>query len=205
MKIKAHKKATIIALMLLALNVPGNAQNWDIDIARNINPQNPNSGYWKTTSGATYFISAAVPFSLLAIGLIEKDAELKNKSYEVFGSIVIELVVSESMKVIFNRMRPAEKYPLVIYPYKNVYGKSFPSGHTSLAFSAAASLSIQCKRWYITVPAYLWAGSVGYSRMYLGVHYPSDVLAGAAVGIGSAYLAHWLNQKLFKKKMQRPG
>jgi membrane-associated phospholipid phosphatase len=205
MKMKAYKKNSIVAIALLVSVLSGNAQNWDVDIARNINPQNPNSGYWKTTSGATYFISAAVPVSLLVIGLIEKDAQFKNKSYEVFGSIVIELVVSESMKAIFNRMRPGEKYPLTIYPYKNVYGKSFPSGHTSLAFSAAASLSIQCRRWYITVPAYLWAGSVGYSRMYLGVHYPSDVLAGAVVGIGSAYLAHWLNQKLFKKKKQHPG
>ena len=81
-----------------------------------------------------------------------------------------------------------------------MHGRSFPSGHTSLAFSTAASLSIQFNKWYVTLPAYLWAGSVAYSRMYLGVHYPTDVLGGAAVGIGSAYLAHWLNQKFFKNK-----
>ena len=90
-----------------------------------------------------------------------------------------------------------EKYPTEIFPYHVIHGKSFPSGHTSIAFSAAASLSIQLKKWYATLAAYLCATSVGYSKIYLGEHYPSDVLAGAAVGLGSAYLAHWLNDKLF--------
>jgi undecaprenyl-diphosphatase len=110
------------------------------------------------------------------------------------------------MKSGFKRQRPAETYPGIIIPYKIVYGRSFPSGHTSLVFASAASLSIQFKKWYVTVPAYLWAASVGYSRMYLGVHYPSDVITGAAVGIGSAYASQWLNKKLFPpKKMAKAG
>jgi undecaprenyl-diphosphatase len=58
-------------------------------------------------------------------------------------------------------------------------------------------MSIQYKKWYVVVPAFAWAGSVGYSRLYLGEHYPTDVFAGAAIGIGSAYLSEWLNKKLF--------
>ena len=141
-----------------------------------------------------------MPVGLLVTGFIEKDFALRKKSYEIFGSIVIELLVSEAMKVSIDRQRPVEKYPGEVFPYRAVYGRSLPSGHTSLAFATAASLSLQFNKWYVTVPSYLWATSVAYSRIYLGVHYPSDVIAGAAVGIASAYLTHWLNHKLFQKK-----
>ena len=181
------------------LHVNVMAQNWDIDITKSINPQNPNSSYWKFTSASTYFISAAVPLSLLTAGAIKNDRALKEKSREIFGTIIIEIINSEAMKIAIDRQRPAEKYPQEVFPYKDTRGRSFPSGHTSLAFGTAASLSIQYKKWYVTLPAYMWAASVGYSRIYLGVHYPSDVLAGAAVGIGSAYLCNWLNRKLFPK------
>jgi undecaprenyl-diphosphatase len=77
---------------------------------------------------------------------------------------------------------------------------SFPSGHTSVAFSTATSLYLAYPKWYVAVPAFTYAASVGYSRMYLGVHYPSDVLAGAVIGAGSAWLMYKANKWLFKKK-----
>ena len=195
-----HKIKTFIVFLLLCAALKTSAQNTDLDILKGINPENPNSSYWKTMSGSAYFVSAAVPVFLLSEGMIKNDPVMRRKARNVFGAILLELVISESMKSGFKRKRPAETYPGIIFPYKVTLGRSFPSGHTSLVFATAASLSIQCKKWYITVPAYLWAANVGYSRMYLGVHYPSDVIAGAAVGIGSAYLSEWLNKKLFPPK-----
>ena len=190
----------MVVALLLSLFTTTRAQNWDIDLLKDLNPRHPTSGYWRFTTNSDYFISAGIPISLLATGIITKSPQLRRKSLETFGAIVTELAISEAMKVSFNRLRPAEKYPTEIFPYHSIHGRSFPSGHSSLAFSAAASLSIQCKKWYVTVPAYLWASSVGYSRLYLGVHYPSDVLMGAAVGIGSAYLAHWLNKVIGRRR-----
>ena len=69
-----------------------------------------------------------------------------------------------------------------------------------MAFATATSLSLTYPKWYIIVPAYSWAGAVGYSRMHLGVHYPSDVFIGALVGAGSAWLTHAMNKKLLKVK-----
>ncbi len=57
---------------------------------------------------------------------------------------------------------------------------SFPSGHTSIAFSMATIFGHQYPKWRI--PLYVGAGLVGLSRIYLGRHYASDVLMGAAVG-----------------------
>jgi membrane-associated phospholipid phosphatase len=78
-----------------------------------------------------------------------------------------------------------------------------PSGHTSTAFATATSLSMAYPKWYVIIPSYAWASSVGYSRMHLGVHYPSDVFIGAIVGSGSAFLTHKANQWLEKKSRKR--
>ncbi|MBV9963821.1 MAG: phosphatase PAP2 family protein [Parafilimonas sp.] len=101
------------------------------------------------------------------------------------------------MKIIFDRPRPFEKYDDV-YPYQYETGQSFPSGHASLAFATATSLSLEYKKWYVVVPAYAWAFGVGYSRLYLGAHYPTDVIGSAVTGAGSAFISHWVSKKIFK-------
>ena len=79
-----------------------------------------------------------------------------------------------------------------------------PSGHTSTVFAAATSVSILYPKWYVIAPSYLFAASVGYSRMYLGVHYPSDVLIGAIIGTASSLGAHLLFKQLKKKYFKDP-
>jgi len=68
---------------------------------------------------------------------------------------------------------------------------SFPSGHTSIAFSAAQYLQMR-EGWKYGVPAYIAASFVGYSRVHAKEHYTRDVLAGAALGIGTSY---WLTDQ----------
>ena len=79
---------------------------------------------------------------------------------------------------------------------------SFPSGHTSSAFCTATSLSLLFPKWYVAVPSYLYAATVGYARMYQGVHYPSDVLVGALVGAGSAWISYKVEKWMDKKHKQ---
>lgn len=176
------------------------SQNFDINLLRSINPQSPANGFWKTTTDSYTIVPAAASLGSLAYAFIKNDKELKHKSYELLIGIGINVVATDGLKVLFNRPRPYEKYPDEIYITNVSSGHSFPSGHTSLAFATATSLTLTHKKWYVAVPAYLWAGSVGYSRMYLGKHYPSDVLAGAVVGAGSSLLSHWLCKKLFAPK-----
>ena len=68
---------------------------------------------------------------------------------------------------------------------------SFPSGHTSSSFVAAAAILIN-KKWKAGIPALILAVLIGFSRSYLMVHYPTDVLFGALMGIVYALLAYFL-------------
>ncbi|MBX3254186.1 MAG: phosphatase PAP2 family protein [Chitinophagaceae bacterium] len=185
-------------LLLLLLPVYLLAQNIDIDLLKKINPTHPRSGIWAATSHSAYWVPPATAAGTLVTGFIKKDRKLITNGYQVIINTAISAGVSEVMKQTFRRDRPAETYPNIIYPAEEKHGRSFPSGHTIMAFATATTLSLQYKKWYVAVPAYTWAGAVGYSRLYQGVHYPSDVLAGAAIGIGTGYLSHWLTQKIFK-------
>jgi membrane-associated phospholipid phosphatase len=179
------------------IGIKSNAQNWDIDLLRSINPQDPNSSVWKGFSGSAYPVSIATPIAVWVHGEINHNKQTKIKAYEIAGSVIIAAGATAAMKIIFDRERPYEKYDNV-YPYKYEQGKSFPSGHATLAFATATSVSLEYKKWYVVVPAYAWAFGVGYSRLYLGQHYPTDVIGGAITGAGSAFLSHWLSKKIFK-------
>jgi undecaprenyl-diphosphatase len=137
---------------------------------------------------------------LLITGFIKNDKQLQYKGWQAAGALAIDVVVTAGFKYTINRERPAEKYPDEIFPYSNETDPSFPSSHTSVAFATATTLTLEFKKWYVAVPAYLWAAGVGYSRLYLGEHYPTDVIGGAVVGAGSAVLSQWITKKIFKEK-----
>lgn len=192
------KRLAIVFLFLFSL-LSLNAQNIDINILKSINPSDPGSGFWKATGHSAYFLPAGLAAGTVGYGILSKNKSLREKGYELVFSMGIGAIITQSLKYTIDRTRPADKYPNDVFVNKSVHGRSFPSGHTTIAFAAATTVTLQYKKWYIAVPAYLWAGATGYSRLYAGEHYPSDVLAGAAVGIGSAYLAHWISGKIFRK------
>lgn len=80
---------------------------------------------------------------------------------------------------------------------------SFPSGHASLSAAIVTSWSLTYPRWYVIAPGAVWATGVGLSRLYLGVHYPSDVLTGTMLGAGVAVLVHHLRRVLVPSALNR--
>lgn len=138
-----------------------------------------------------------VPITIGIAGLIRHDEKMINCAGQIVVASAINLGATLALKYSINRDRPFLTYPDIINK-ANEGSPSFPSGHTSSAFATATSLSLNFPKWYVIVPSYLWAGTVGYSRMYLGVHYPGDVLGGMITGAGSAFLTFKLNKWLQK-------
>lgn len=170
------------------------SQNIDVNILKHINSTQPRyqDHFFRFISNSDAIISFGVPAGMALAGLIAKNRTLTRNGCEAFAGVAITTGFTMGLKYTVKRERPFNKYPGIIvnHTYKSIKDPSFPSGHTSIAFSLATSLSMQYPKWYVAAPAYIWAGSVGYSRMELGAHYPSDVIGGALIGIGSSYLVH---------------
>jgi len=197
------KFTTIILLCITfsAFTTQITAQNADIDILKSLNSPTPNGlrQYSIFISNTTTAVSVSTPIVMGIVALIEKDDDLLKNALYVGASLGVDGVLTYGLKKTVNRPRPYVTYPGVINPYTTEQSRSFPSGHTSLAFTTATALSMKYPKWYVIAPTYFWACSVGYSRMNLGVHYPSDVLAGAILGAGSAFVTYKINDWFWKK------
>lgn len=130
------------------------------------------------TAGFLWGVFAAVAF--LATGLRPSHLVIP------WASVALSWTVAEGAKYLFNRARPfisdTEIAPLVKTPSSS----SFPSGHSATAAAGAITLSVV---YPLLAPVLLLSGFlVALSRVYLGVHYPFDVLAGILIGTVTAIL-----------------
>lgn len=194
-------------LVLLICSITALSQDLDIRLLRSVYSPEPQQSddFFRFASNSEVYIMAAVPASLVITGLIKDDSEMLRNAVVMIAGEALNTGLKLGLKYSINRDRPFETYSDIIKKI-DVGGPSFPSGHTSSAFATATSISLAYPKWYVIVPSYAWAGTVAYSRMHLGVHYPSDVLAGAVIGAGSAYLTFRINQKLqVKKKSKAPA
>ena len=94
--------------------------------------------------------------------------------------------LSFALRDLIGRARPPSVYreppPLVAVPHSD----AFPSGHASAAFACATVLAWGSRR--LAVPAFVLAAAIAWSRVYVGVHWPLDVLGGALLGVATATL-----------------
>lgn len=105
----------------------------------------------------------------------------------IFGVIVTNLF----LKNIVARPRPFTEIEGLIPLIKKPTDFSFPSGHTTASFAVALVMLRMLPKKY-GIPAVVLAALVAFSRLYLGVHYPTDVLAGFLVALAGSTLAVWI-------------
>ena len=122
------------------------------------------------------------------------DKKGKSIAKKMIVVLVVTTILTQLIKIIVMRPRPyTELSNLILLDLGTDY--SFPSGHTSTSTAMAYVLSCEYERWILMLIPVI----VGFSRLYIGVHYPSDVLGGFLLGLVIAYMVeYFFNLKIFE-------
>ncbi len=142
---------------------------------------------WITRLGNSGLIWALIAFCFL----FKKSYRIV--SLKIFFALVLTAIMSEFiLKHIFSRHRPSENLSKDELLLRKPKSYSFPSGHTVSSFACAMVLSITFPYWWVIIPVFVLASSISFSRIYLKVHYPTDVCAGALIGVAFAFLVEFI-------------
>lgn len=142
----------------------------------------------------THLASAGILWIVVAVVLLCIRKYRKNGYMLVLALVFCFLIANILLKPLISRVRPYDVNTLVELLIGELSDGSFPSGHTTVSFAAATVLLYTDKR--MGIPAVILAALIGFSRLYLYVHYPSDVLGGLLIGvllgIAAILLVNWL-------------
>lgn len=166
-------------------------------------------GHWAWLDALDIFFAAYFQYllagALLVFLFLGKTREEKIKNYWLVGlaflaAAVARLGLGEIIKRLIDRPRPFEIYQVhQLLPYDP--GLSFPSGHAMFFFGMSMAIYLYNKKlgWLF------FAGStlISVARVFAGVHYPSDIFGGAAVGIFGGWLVVKIFNKIFKKEVPK--
>lgn len=141
-----------------------------------------------------YIVMAAVA-GFLVVTFFPKFREYRRRHTELFifafvSAFVARFVVTGLIHVLYNRPRPFEVLSGVRQLVNHDIGGSFPSGHASLAFAVATAISFYYPK--TSILFFIAALSIGIGRVAAGVHWPSDILGGAIVGVATAWLVRFV-------------
>lgn len=146
-----------------------------------------------------------IPFYVFLLYWIFQKNKLKKFLYSIVAiSITIALADQISVKLfknVFMRYRPCHNMELsgLVHLVHNCGGQyGFVSSHASNVFGLAVLLSLIFKNSKITIILLGWASLVSYSRIYLGVHYPLDILGGAILGMVIGYFIYFVSNKIIQ-------
>ena len=147
--------------------------------------------------------------------------ERRSRVWITLIAVALIILLSDQLSVmvkdVVHRLRPSHNplllnlIHLVKEPGGNEYRAGtygFVSSHAANTFALATFVSLFFARKWLTIAIFIWAAIVSYSRIYLGVHYPLDVVGGAMVGTFAGaiifYLERFVQQKYFKDASPQP-
>ncbi len=173
---------------------------WDIAILRAVNSLAGTNPGLDALMRLLSFVGTGGAIFLVLAGLLFLDRGRRRAALHVVGAMALSGAVEELLKALLLRPRP----PLTLDPgllrllTEVPTSSAFPSGHTTVAFAAAAALWQHNRA--LGIAAGLLAVAIAFSRVYLGLHYPSDILGGALLGIAGAVVTKRLIGYTLKRK-----
>lgn len=151
-----------------------------------------------TFFGEQYCLIVLIAFFMFVIN--------KEKGQRIAYSVFLSLCLNGALKSLVERVRPFKvDTSLSSIRKETATGFSFPSGHTQNAAVSYLSCALVIKKRWAYIASSILIILIGFSRLWLGVHYPTDVLVGLLLGVGCAFLGAYLHSKVehdFAKKMK---
>ena len=189
--------SSLIATLVIAVY----PRTWELDLIANLQAGSNNFtvGTLQLVTDYVDVVSVGVPVVLLVMGFVKRNRSLREKALLVLFAVALAGILSNSVKRVVREPRPYE-IDKRISQWSGGGGYGFPSGHTADAVAAAVAFSLLWPE-LATIAAFsCWALIIMFSRIYLGVHDPGDVIAGMFLGILSAIIVIKTNDSLNQRR-----
>ena len=156
------------------------------------------NGFWRAI---TFLGDGGWFWILLAVVLLIMKKTRKAGAAAAIALVIGALITNVCLKNMVARVRPYDTYSALIPIVTKPIDWSFPSGHTCASFASAfVYFRLLPKKYGIS--ALVLACMIAFSRLYLGVHCPTDVLAGFLIGLLASVLAVWMVRRFYDHKKQ---